>query len=176
MADAKTGPVDCPVTTLAPGATTTCTADYTITQADVDAGTVDNTATAGATTPNGDAAATGPDSTTTPTSDVATLTLDKQAAAPVDVNGSGRVDAGDTIAYTFLLTNTGARTLTDVTVDDPKTGPVDCPTTTLAPNASTTCTADYTITQADVDPAPSTTPPPPRPRRPAGMRSRPSLT
>ena len=149
--DAKTGPVDCPVTTLAPGATTTCTAAYTITQADVDRGTVDNTATAGATAPNGDAAATSPDSTTTPTSDVATLTLDKQAAAPVDVNGSGRVDTGDTIAYTFLLTNTGARTLTDVTVDDPKTGPVDCPTTSLAPDASTTCTLSYAIIQADVD-------------------------
>ena len=67
------------------------------------------------------------------------------------MNGNGRVDAGDTIGYRFVLTNTGAVTLTDVTVADPKTGPVSCPTATLAPGASTTCTADYTITQADVD-------------------------
>ena len=151
VADAKTGPVNCTVTSLAPGATTTCTADYVITQADVDGGTVDNTATATATAPNGDAVAAGPDTTSTPTSDVATLTLDKQAGQPVDADGSGRVDAGDTIAYRFTVTNTGARTLTGVVVVDPKTGPVDCPTATLAPGASTTCIADYTITQADVD-------------------------
>ena len=149
--DGRVEPVDCAVTTLAPGATTTCTASYAITQADVDAGTVDNTATASATAPNGDAAATGPDSTSTPTSDVATLTLDKQAGTPTDVDDDSRVDAGDTIDYRFLLTNTGAVTLTDVAVDDPKTGTVACPTTTLTPAASTTCTVTYTITQADVD-------------------------
>ena len=119
--------MDCPVSTLAPGASTTCTATYVITQADVDAGTVDNTATATATAPNGDAVTAGPDSTSTPTSDVATLTLDKRAGHPVDVDGNGRVDAGDTIDYPSRVTNTGARTLTEVTVDDPKVGVVDCP-------------------------------------------------
>ena len=151
VADAKTGPVDCAVTTLAPAAATTCTATYTIAQTDVDAGTVDNTATASATAPNGGAVMAGPDTTSTPTSDVATLRLDKQAGTPVDIDESGRADAGDTIAYRFTVTNTGARTLTDVTVDDPKVGSVACPTTSLAPGADTTCTADYTITQADVD-------------------------
>ena len=71
--------------------------------------------------------------TSTPTSTVATLTLDKQAGQPVDTNSDGRVDAGDTIAYTFVVTNTGAVTLTGLELDDPKTGPVSCPTTTLAP-------------------------------------------
>ena len=149
--DPKAGPVSCLVETLAPAASTTCTADYTISQADVDAGTVDNTATATATGPDGSSVEPATDATSTPTSTVATLTLDKRAGRPVDVNGNGRVDAGDTIAYRFLATNTGARTLTDVTVDDPKAGGVDCPTATLLPGASTTCTADYTITQADVD-------------------------
>ncbi|MEZ5191696.1 MAG: hypothetical protein R2734_03705 [Nocardioides sp.] len=49
------------------------------------------------------------------------------------------------------MTNTGNTTLTGVTVNDPKVGTVTCPVTTLAPGASTTCTATYTITQADVD-------------------------
>ncbi|CUR55154.1 putative Conserved repeat domain protein [metagenome] len=151
VADAKTGPVTCPLTTLQPGASTTCTAAYTITQADVNNGTVDNTATATGTPPSGPAVTSAPDSTTTPTSTITTIAVDKTAAAPVDVNANGRVDAGDTIAYSFLVTNTGAVTLTTVGVTDVTTGPVTCPATTLQPNASTTCTAAYTITQADVD-------------------------
>ena len=149
--DPKTGPVGCPTPTLAPNASTTCTVSYTISQADVDTGTVDNTAAATATAPGGIAVGPVIDTTSTPTSTVAALTLDKQAGDPVDADGDGRVDAGDTIAYRFLLTNAGTTTLTDATVDDATTGRVDCPTTTLAPGASTTCAVSYTITQADVD-------------------------
>ena len=151
VADVKAGPVTCPVATLQPGASATCTAVYTITQADVNAGSVDNTATAHGTPPTGPAVDSAPDTTSTPTSTVATLTIAKTAAAPVDVNNNGRVDAGDTIAYSFLVTNTGALTLNDIQVDDPKVGTVTCPVLTLAPGGSTTCTAGYTITQADVN-------------------------
>ena len=34
------------------------------------------------------------------------LTLVKTAGTPVDVNGNGITDAGDTIAYSFAVTNT----------------------------------------------------------------------
>ena len=91
------------------------------------------------------------DSTDTPITAGPALTLDKSAGPIVDVNGNGRVDAGDTIAYAFLVTNTGTVTLTAVAVSDPVVGAVSCPVTTLAPGASTTCTATYTFTQADVD-------------------------
>ncbi|MEZ5093181.1 hypothetical protein [Nocardioides sp.] len=60
-------------------------------------------------------------------------------------------NAGDTIDYEFLVTNAGNVTLDSITVDDPMVGTVDCPVTTLAPGADTTCTASYTLTQADVD-------------------------
>ena len=50
-----------------------------------------------------------------------------------------------------MVTNTGNVTLDPVSVDDPKVGSVTCPVTKLAPGASTTCTATYTLTQADVD-------------------------
>ena len=142
--DPKVGAVDCPVDVLAPTESTTCTATYTLTQADVDSGEVVNTATATGTPPTGDPV-TPEDSTTTPITSEPGLTLDKQAGTP-----SGN-SAGDTIEYTFVLTNTGNVTLTDVAVNDPKVGAVDCPVDVLAPTESTTCTATYTLTQADVD-------------------------
>ncbi len=150
VTDAKVGSVSCPATTLAPGASTTCTATYVITQADVNAGVVNNTATATGTPPSGLTAPTGTDSTTTPITRTPGVLLDKQAGGLTDVDGNGP-DAGDTIAYSFVVTNTGNVTLTSVGVNDPKVGVVSCPVTTLNPGASTTCTKTYTLTQADVD-------------------------
>ena len=144
VTDAKVGTVVCPDTTLAPAAATTCTATYTLTQADVDAGTVHNSASVAGTPPTG-APVTATDAVDVPVPAAPVVTLAKTAAAP-----SANV-AGGTVAYSFLVTNTGNVTLDTVTVTDVKVGAVVCPDTTLAPAASTTCTATYTLTQADVD-------------------------
>jgi uncharacterized repeat protein (TIGR01451 family) len=144
VSDPKVGTVTCPATSLAPGATVTCHATYTLTLADVDSGIVSNTATAAGTPPKGNPV-TGNDTVTTPIASSPAITLDKQAGTP-----SGHT-AGSTIDYTFTVTNTGNVTLRGVTVSDPKAGPVTCPATTLRPGESTTCTATYTLTQADVD-------------------------
>ncbi|HMQ37536.1 MAG TPA: LPXTG cell wall anchor domain-containing protein [Micropruina sp.] len=144
VADPKVGAVDCPVDVLAPEASTTCTATYTLTQADVDAGEVVNTATASGTPPAGDPV-TNDSTVTTPIAGAPAMTLVKSAGTP-----SGNT-AGSTIAYSFLVTNTGNVTLTSVSVSDPKVGAVDCPVDVLAPEAFTTCTATYTLTQGDVD-------------------------
>jgi len=144
VADAKVGAVSCPATALAPGDVTTCTASYTLTQSDVDAGHVDNSATASGTPPTG-GPVTGGDSTSTTIARTPSIALDKQAGTP-----TGNI-AGSTIAYTFAVTNTGNVTLTAVAVSDPTVGAVTCPATSLAPGASITCTAGYTLTQADVD-------------------------
>ncbi|MEK2494661.1 hypothetical protein WN990_34460 [Kitasatospora purpeofusca] len=60
--------------------------------------------------------------------------------------------AGQTLHYTFTVTNTGTVPLSGVTVTDqgPGSPTVTCPVTVLAPGASTTCTARYTTTAADV--------------------------
>lgn len=88
----------------------------------------------------------------TNTADKPGISVVKHAGTPVDVNGNGITDAGDTIAYTFTVTNTGNTPLTNVGVTDAKAGAVTCPETTLAAGAEETCTADsvYTVTAADV--------------------------
>ncbi|MFW6870260.1 LPXTG cell wall anchor domain-containing protein, partial [Nocardioides sp. CPCC 206347] len=149
--------VTCDPTTLAPGATVTCEADapYVITQADVDAGTVENVATATGTPPTGPPATSKPDETITELDDEPALTLDKRAAKVTDVDGDGLTDAGDTIEYVFELVNSGNVTLTDLNVDDPMLVAagitISCPVTSLAPSEKVTCVADeeYIITAAD---------------------------
>ncbi|WP_371783654.1 DUF7507 domain-containing protein [Streptosporangium subroseum] len=143
--------ITCPVTTLAPQATTTCTGTYVTTQADIDAGSVANTAVASGTPPTGPAVTSSPSTVTVTVTDVVSLTLVK-TASPSTVSA-----AGQTVAYSYLVTNTGNVTLTGVGVVETVfsgsgTPPViTCPVTTLAPQATTTCTGTYVITQADVD-------------------------
>ena len=159
--DPTVGPTTCPTPTapgLAPGSAETCTADavYTVTQADVDRGSVTDTATATGTDARGDAA---------PPSDPSTATIDTVVPAPAvsvvkSADASGGDDnplfTGETISYSYLVTNTGNVTLTSVAVDDPTLGPVTCPPPTvrgLVPNASVTCAANsaYIVTPEDVD-------------------------
>lgn len=146
------GAITCPDTTLEPAEETTCTASYTLTQADVDSGEVTNAATVTGTPPG---------STTTVPSDPSTTTFDTDRTAALTVVKSATpttVDAaGDTVDYSFLVTNTGSVTLADASVDEVAfsgTGGspvVTCPTGAFAPTASVTCTATYTATQADID-------------------------
>src|SRR3546814_11968433 len=59
---------------------------------------------------------------------------------------------GNTIEYTFTVTNTGNVTMDDITVTDPKiTDPIVLDATTLAPGPVATGTATYTITQPETD-------------------------
>ena len=57
---------------------------------------------------------------------------------------------GEELHYSYVVTNTGNVTLSGVTVGDDKAD-VSCPGTSLAPGAAMTCTASYTVTQADLD-------------------------
>ncbi|TDP98613.1 putative repeat protein (TIGR01451 family) [Leifsonia sp. 115AMFTsu3.1] len=142
----------CPVATLAPGEQEICTTSYTLTQADVDAGSLQNTATATG-TPQG--------STVEVPSEPSTVTIPQVPAPGLSIVKSatpGTVTAaGQQITYSFVVKNTGNVTLHGVVVDDSDfsgtgtLGAIDCPTTTLVAGQVETCTADYTVTQADVD-------------------------
>ena len=148
--DDKAADEACPgtPTTLVPGDSITCTASYTITQADLNAGSVTNVATGYAwygedQVPSNqdeetvDALQTGPN-----------LLLDK-SATPSTYSALGQV-----ISYGYVLKNVGNVTLSGpFSITDDKAIDEACPgtPTTLDPGDSITCTASYTITQADLD-------------------------
>ncbi|MGW4033304.1 DUF7507 domain-containing protein [Streptomyces sp. NPDC004838] len=153
----KLSPVACPAgaAAMAPGASVTCTATYKVTQADVDAGSIKNTATSTGTPPEGEPPVSPPSTVTVPETPQPALTVVKTAKA----EKPGKLVVGEEIGYSFLVTNTGNVTLKDVTVDEGeftgsgKLSPVTCPAgaKSMAPGASVTCTATYKVTQADVD-------------------------
>ena len=117
----------------------------------VDAGSIVNSAVADGLDPNEAPVASEPSTATVGVTQTPALSIVK-TADPTTVTA-----AGDTVDYSFVVTNTGNVTVTGITVTDTFTAPagpeltVTCPDTTLAPAASTTCTASYTVTQADVD-------------------------
>ena len=133
VTDPKAGATTCVATTLAPNASTTCNvvATYTVTQADVDHGSVDNTATAHGTPPSGPAV-TATASATVPTPTRNPRLLLQKSAALNDVAGGtpGFADEGETIDYTFRVLNIGNVTITDIAVTDDLAGPVTCDVST----------------------------------------------
>ncbi|MET3588884.1 putative repeat protein (TIGR01451 family), partial [Pseudorhizobium tarimense] len=146
--------------TLAPGATFTFTATYTPTQGDLDAGRVANTATATGTNPDGDPIGSPPDTVVT-LPQPPSLRLQKTGMF-TDTDGNGYASVGDTMTYTFAVTNDGGQTVTNV-------WPVDAGPTfnkrpaagflsrftpepvTLAPNQVQEFNATYTLTQQDIE-------------------------
>jgi uncharacterized repeat protein (TIGR01451 family) len=148
--------ITCPAgaTSLLPGAHVTCTATYKVTQADVDAGSVTNTATATGTDPTNKPVTSTPSTAKVTAAATPALTI-KKTASP---SGPAPLQAGQPVAYSFLVTNTGNVTLSGVAVvEGTFTGsgslsPVTCPAgvASMAPGASVTCTANYVITAADV--------------------------
>jgi LysM repeat protein len=129
---------------LDPGESLVCVGSYTLSQADVAAGSLTNNATAsiaGTTSPAASAVVRKPENKV--------LTLTK-SASPTSYS-----QAAQTITFTYVITNTGATALgpTQFTItDDHIAAPIFCgpATTILAAGQSVTCTANYTTSQADV--------------------------
>lgn len=188
------------VPSLAVNVTSTCgfTKTYVITEGDLLAGGVVNTATATGTPPTGlgltpatDVSDTGtapttpgvvttvtnPETVDTPIpstvyttvtnssalgDDPTVLTLQTPVASIVllksitnvqDTTGNGLIGTGDTVTYTFAVTNTGNVTLAPVTITDSKLGLTNWAClATLAPGQTANCTstATYLIQAVDV--------------------------
>ncbi|QTF72462.1 DUF7507 domain-containing protein [Arthrobacter woluwensis] len=152
----KLSAISCPegAKSLAPGESVTCTATYQVTQADVDRGSIENSATATGTPPgNGTPVTSDPSSANVPAVQKPSIALEKSASP----EKGGK--AGDVITYSFTVTNTGNVTLKGVTVDEGdfsgsgKMSAIQCPeaAASVLPGQKVTCTATYTLTQADVD-------------------------
>lgn len=137
---------------------TSYTATYALTQADLDRGTLPNTATVtgqwgvnGVTPVN----VTDTSSATVPALSRPGLTIVKTLESAAGI-GNPRTEVGDIARYRFVVTNTGNTTLNNVTVTDALTGVAADPAGsfaigTMAPGASTTVYANYPVTQTNIN-------------------------
>ncbi len=144
------GPID-----LDPGEsdTLTFTGSYTLLQADIDAGSFTNEATV---------TGTAPDATEVTDSDTDIQTIERQPGISLVKSGSVKMDTitptdqanvGDSIEYTFTVTNTGNVTLTNITVTDALVTVAGNPIASLEPGESdsTTITGSVPLTQPMID-------------------------
>ncbi|MDD3818590.1 MAG: SpaA isopeptide-forming pilin-related protein, partial [Actinomycetota bacterium] len=130
--------------TLAPGETDpdTFTGLYTLTQADIDAGKVDNTATAVGTPPVGD-------NVTDTDSETVDITQGPAISLVKDVDDN-EAAIGQTLSYSYTVENTGNVTLTGVTLSDDILGEITLGSVALAPGDATTGSATHTVTEANL--------------------------
>src|SRR5690554_2735875 len=139
------------------------TGTYTITQVDIDAGEVINQATATATAPDQSTVSDLSGSTTT-TDDPTVIELCQDPVIAIvktgifnDENGNECSDVGETITYTFTVTNEGNVSLSNVTVTDPLIAVITGPTGDtnndgiLDVTETWVYTGTYATTQADID-------------------------
>lgn len=148
VTDPLLGGAVCTLTNIAPAASDSCTGTYDVTQANMDAASIANSATAGGATQAGGTASDTDNITTplNPANATKSMTLSKTA------NMTDFTAVGDVITYTFEVVNTGTQTLTGIAVTDPLIPAMSCTIASLAPTASDqSCSGTYTITQDDID-------------------------
>ncbi|MCH7400196.1 gliding motility-associated C-terminal domain-containing protein, partial [Belliella sp. DSM 107340] len=140
--DAKLG-VEENIGTLSPGESSSISASYTVTQEDIDSGSILNAASVEGTDPNGETPE-GSDEVETPVDQNSNIVLSKTA------DKTAVSEAGEVIVYTLTVANTGNTTLTDVLIIDAKLG-VEENIGTLSPGESSSISVSYTVTQEDID-------------------------
>ncbi|MGX7826386.1 DUF7507 domain-containing protein [Actinokineospora sp. 24-640] len=143
---------------LGPGEDMACTGTYTITQADIDAGRVVNTASVTGELPDGEARTWGPASVTTVLAAKAVLVVKNEVTSTEDRNGNSRTDAGDVLVYMVSASNNGTVSLARVSVTQRLDAPAGVTLrmrcdpvqpAAVAPAATMTCMGTHTVTAAD---------------------------
>ncbi len=133
--------VTCPATTLGPAVSMTCVGSGTVAAGQyTNFGVATGTTTLGLVVRDEDPAN---HFGGEPGIDIEKLT---DGLADLDAPPGVFVEAGTTVEWTFIVTNTGNLPLSQVTASDDQLGPLTCPATTLAVGASMTCTATSTAT------------------------------
>ncbi|WP_178988292.1 Ig-like domain-containing protein [Winogradskyella schleiferi] len=139
--------------------------DYTITQAEVDAGNITNNVTANGFEPDGTTPVIATDTYVIDANNPDVTLCDEGAIAVVKAASSttaGCVGEDDLVTYTFTVTNTGDVSINSITITDDLLGGDITSTLTLVGDTNTNnileptetwvlTAPDYTITQADVD-------------------------
>jgi len=134
-------------------------ANYTLTQANVDFGSISNQATVKGDFGIGNSVQDLSDDNSNAEDDPTIIPLPQLPSIGLiktgtfnDEDSDGFAQAGETISYVFTVKNTGTVTLTNITIQDPLASVQGGPLASLAPGQtnSTTFTATYAITQADI--------------------------
>ncbi len=166
--DDQIGIFTCPALTsdIASGGTFTCTATYTTDATDAGGASVVNVATAGVGTGTQSFATRLQSNSATETviREIPAITLVKAAGTPSVAAGGNPTltDGGDTISYSYTVTNSGNVQLNGVSITDtgptfngiPGTGTLSAfspAIATIPVSGSQVFTATYTLSQADVD-------------------------
>ncbi|MEU7798956.1 choice-of-anchor A family protein [Micromonospora arborensis] len=151
------GPITCTRTTLLPSAVTRCTATHTVTQSDLDAGSISSSAIAQGNPADGAPPVLSPPSTLTITDSVRppAIVLVKQALSTTFSS------VGQLADYGFMVVNTGGIRVYGIRITDVQAPPssnanlgrIECPEfiDSIAPGETLYCRAAYRVTQADLD-------------------------
>jgi len=139
LTDDKLGAIPLSKDTLVPGDNVTATKTYTVVAADFP-GPITNTATV-----------TGKDPLANTVTDNATASVTLNPPLVVSKSADKTTASPhETITYTYMITNAGSVTISDITLTDSKLGAITLSATTLATGANLTATATYTITVSDL--------------------------
>ena len=154
------------VATLLPGQSTTFTASYSLKQSDINAGHIDNQAEASGTAPGNGVVRDLSDETSPLENDPTVIPLAQQPQITllkdgvVNLGTDGRATVGDTITYTFIVSNPGNVSLSGVVISDVPLG-LGVPITYLSGDTGSANIMDpgevwryratYPITQANIN-------------------------
>lgn len=147
------GTATCPMTTIPPTSSVTCTSTTAVKQSDIDAAKLAVTGTANGTI-LGNPSASDPATVTKTLPVSAKLTVSQSILLVSDVDHDGATSKGDRLQFVFTVKNTGTQTLHGLSIVDSKLSnahvSIHCTTTTLAPGHSTTCrSGSYTVSGFD---------------------------